>query len=234
MQATYTEDPNDWNPDAVLFIDDRADLDTTVPMDIDTNTNNYFLPGSSADGLDVIISTADHWTGGSGDWATPGNWAAGSAPQATWDAVLANDSSASPLSATVSANSTVRAVKINGTIGTMSVMVDAAATLTATDIVQVGAMGQLDLQGTVEALSVQVADGGAISGGGTVDGSLKNAGDLAPGNSAGTLTVTENFYQAATGTFAMEIGGTTAGTDYDQLAAGALVYLEGALGRHAD
>lgn len=229
VQATYTGDPSDWNPDAVLFIDDRADLDTSAPLDGDTNTNNFFLPGSSTDGLDVILSTADRWIGTSGDWSTSTNWAVGTSPAASWDAVLTNDSSTSTLTATVSSNSTVRAVKINGTTGGMSVVVNSGTTLTSNTIVQVGDRGHLDLQGTVETMSVQIADGALLIGAGTIEGSLRVEGELSPGNSAGVLTVADDFSLADTGVLSMEIGGTIAGTDYDQVAAGNLVYLEGML-----
>lgn len=209
VQATYTGSSSSWNPDAVLFIDDRADLDTASPLDVDTNTNNFFLPGSSTDGLDVILSTSDKWAGGTGNWSTPGNWAAGTAPQASWDAVVSNNSSASPLTATVAANSTIRSLKINGTAGAMSVAVDPGVTLSSKTIVQVGDQGHLDLQGAIDAFSAQVFDGGLLTGDGTVNGSLKNGGNLSPGNSIGTLNVAGSFRQIDSGNLSIEIGAST-------------------------
>jgi hypothetical protein len=62
---------------------------------------------------------------------------------------------------------------------------------------------------------------GIISGSGVLDvgegNTLANAGVVAPGDSAGMLTVTGNYSQATSGTLSIEIGGTTPGTQHDRL-----------------
>ncbi|GAB5518512.1 MAG: hypothetical protein RhofKO_07630 [Rhodothermales bacterium] len=73
---------------------------------------------------------------------------------------------------------------------------------------------------------------GRIEGVGTLDltnlASLNNAGVLAPGLSPGVLSVT-GPYDHQTATLEIELGGTTAGTDYDQLAVSGAVSLSGTL-----
>lgn len=66
--------------------------------------------------------------------------------------------------------------------------------------------------GTGSSLTGQgFTNAGTISGGGIIDVgagyTLANAGLVAPGDSAGTLTVTGNFNQATSGTLAIEVGG---------------------------
>ena len=46
-----------------------------------------------------------------------------------------------------------------------------------------------------------VTNSGTLGGGGTVVGNLSSCGVMAPGNSIGTVTVTGNFTQTASGTF---------------------------------
>jgi hypothetical protein len=61
-------------------------------------------------------------------------------------------------------------------------------------------------------------NGGTLGGNGTVIGAVTNAsGTVAPGSSPGTLTVEGNYTQAAGGTLAEQITGTTPGTQFDQL-----------------
>ncbi len=59
---------------------------------------------------------------------------------------------------------------------------------------------------------------GTVSGNGTITaGTVLNSGVIGPGLSAGMLTISGNYTQTTNGTLAIEIGGTTAGTQYDQL-----------------
>src|SRR5262249_2561516 len=60
---------------------------------------------------------------------------------------------------------------------------------------------------------------GSLSGYGTVQSDLDNAGEVIVGgvNSTGILTVSGKFTQTATGVLTTEIGGLTAGAQYDQL-----------------
>jgi gliding motility-associated-like protein len=91
---------------------------------------------------------------------------------------------------------------VNGALaGTSSVNVDAGATL--------GGTGRI-FSGSTNTLTVQ------------------SGGTLAPGNSAGILTVNGNLQMKSGSTLAIEINGTTAGTDYDQVVVDGVVDISGA------
>lgn len=66
-------------------------------------------------------------------------------------------------------------------------------------------------------LALQLGPAQRLEGGGTVLGNLVSQGRIAPGASAGTLTV-QGSYTQVLGQLDVEIGGPAAGTDYDQLA----------------
>ena len=79
--------------------------------------------------------------------------------------------------------------------------------------------GTLSLtDGTLTAGSGVDIQGGLLTGTGTINASLtNNGGDIRPGGSgAGTLTLNGTYTQNS-GSLTMNLGGTTAGTDYDQL-----------------
>lgn len=100
--------------------------------------------------------------------------------------------------------------------------------------------GSLTVDGSVTGNVVNVLNLGKITGSGTINGQLINSGTVAPGNSQGALTDQGNYRQNSVGTVALgnltgtltvqgdytqnsdglmriEIGGTDAGTSYDQL-----------------
>jgi hypothetical protein len=60
--------------------------------------------------------------------------------------------------------------------------------------------------------------GGTLGGIGTVSGVSNSGGEVMPGTSAGRLTMAGDFAQSNGGTLVIEIGGTAAGTEHDQLA----------------
>jgi hypothetical protein len=63
-----------------------------------------------------------------------------------------------------------------------------------------------------------VLAGGALTGEGSITGNVNNTGGtVTPGASPGILTISGNYTQGPSGVLDMEIGGTTAGTQYDQL-----------------
>jgi hypothetical protein len=59
--------------------------------------------------------------------------------------------------------------------------------------------------------------GGTLTGWGTINADLVNAGAVDLGSAAGVLTVNGNYTQTATGTLTLEVGGVAAGTLFDQL-----------------
>ena len=79
--------------------------------------------------------------------------------------------------------------------------------------------------------TLAIADGGQVAvgglttiysklqGNGSFTGDIQNYGTVAPGNSAGRLTINGNYTPGASafGTIQIELGGTVPGTTYDQL-----------------
>jgi hypothetical protein len=73
-------------------------------------------------------------------------------------------------------------------------------------------------------------NGGSLVGSGTITGSVRNNGaTFAPGFSPGKIMVNGNYAQTATGILNLEIGGTTPGTQYDQLVVSGNAALGGTL-----
>jgi hypothetical protein len=97
-------------------------------------------------------------------------------------------------------------VRVAANAGTLSV---ATGTL-STGVAMTQTAGSIALAGTLD-LTTLTLDGGTLTGGGTVDGTLVNtAGHVAPGNSPGTLTVTGAFTQGDGGVLDVEVAGATA------------------------
>lgn len=93
--------------------------------------------------------------------------------------------------------------------GTMTLTISNSYTGTTTI-----ADGTLIVNGGVTG-SVTTVSGGTLSGSGAIGTLNLNSGILAPGTSPGILSAGNTTFNG--GTFALEIGGTTAGTGYDQL-----------------
>ncbi|MBI2297123.1 MAG: hypothetical protein HYU76_14055 [Betaproteobacteria bacterium] len=115
------------------------------------------------------------------------------------------------------------------TIATGAAMVAQGGTLNA-------AGGTIDVSGifqagggTVMAGAINVQPGGTLTGAGAVTGNINNAGTVAPGASPGTLTINGNYTQGPGGMLAIEIGGTAASTQYDQLLVNGNATLDGTL-----
>jgi len=85
------------------------------------------------------------------------------------------------------------------------------------------------LGGDFESTGPLVLQGATLSGTGTVDGDLNNAGIVAPGESPGKITVTGDYTQTSVGSLEIEIGGTTPETEYDVLMVGGSAALDGTL-----
>ncbi len=77
--------------------------------------------------------------------------------------------------------------------------------------------------------TVTIDDSGSLGGSGTVTADVSNSGRVSPGNSPGILTVNGTYRQTATGALNLEIGGATAGSQYEQLNVSAAATLGGTL-----
>jgi hypothetical protein len=71
--------------------------------------------------------------------------------------------------------------------------------------------------------------GGTLTGPGTINADLTNAGEVDPGGAPGILTVRGNYTQTATGVLGLRVGGTTPGTQFDQLNVSGGAALDGTL-----
>ncbi len=73
--------------------------------------------------------------------------------------------------------------------------------------------------GTVTGGTVHLLPGSNLSGDSTIQADVENAGVITPGdNGIGVLTIDGSLSQYADGTLNVQLAGTTAGTQYDQLA----------------
>jgi Tol biopolymer transport system component len=137
-----------------------------------------------------------HWNTGSGNWATDASWNNGFAPDEVMQTVI-------DLPATVSisgaANHQAFSLQIGGGAGASVLELQSAAELTVSNGATVAANGTLQGSGGI-AGRVTVLAGGRV----------------APGTSAGTLNVDELELKSGA-TLEIEIGGTTPGTQYDQV-----------------
>ena len=77
--------------------------------------------------------------------------------------------------------------------------------------------GSTTVNGTLGPAGGLTLNGGTLNGAGTIQGDVTNAGQLTPGNKPGILTITGNYTQTSAGVLNIAIGGTTAGTGFDQL-----------------
>jgi hypothetical protein len=90
--------------------------------------------------------------------------------------------------------------------------------------------GQTVLNGGKLAFS-QVAQllGGTLTGTGTITGSLSNNAAIGTGASPGLLTISGNYSEGPNAHLAIKLGGTLAGTNYDQLSVSGSAALAGTL-----
>jgi hypothetical protein len=73
--------------------------------------------------------------------------------------------------------------------------------------------------------------GGTLSGTGTINANVTNSGQVNPGGdgTAGILTINGSYTQTDSGVLSIDLGGTTVGSQYDQLKVNGAVFLGGTL-----
>jgi hypothetical protein len=118
----------------------------------------------------------------------------------------------------------------SGTIDVQSGELNFAADLVQTAGSTVIASGATLAAGSFAGGSMHL-NGGTLSGSGTLSGGLINNATVTPGgvSAAGVLTVTGNYTQGAGAILAINVAGTTPGTQYSQLAVGGTATLAGTL-----
>ena len=65
--------------------------------------------------------------------------------------------------------------------------------------------------------TLNLESGDSLIGSGTLAADLVNAGTVSPGNSAGIISIDGDYTQTANGVLEIQLGGTTPGTEHDQL-----------------
>jgi filamentous hemagglutinin family protein len=99
---------------------------------------------------------------------------------------------------------------------------------TAVSPINITSAGILNLSGgAVSTPTLNVA--GLLKGAGTITGNVNNTGTVAPGASPGSINIVGNYTQTSTGTLQIELGGTAAGSSFDQLTVSGNAALDGAL-----
>lgn len=123
----------------------------------------------------------------------------------------------------------IHTIGFGGTVTADSITIETNSTVTEASGVNVD-ISDIILQGgeyIVDAYTI--ASGDSFSGTGTIQSNLTNAGTVSPGHSPGTITVNGDYTQEASGTLAIELGGTIPDTEHDQLVVTGAVTLGGTL-----
>jgi hypothetical protein len=201
--------------------------------------------GGGGESAGVYISdpvTSQHnWvsTAASGAWTTgaDANWSAGT-PGTLGIANVRNAAGAGNQEVVVR-GATAWEVNVSGAVGremTLQVLGNKLTTFAGVNIEQFGSIqiqgGVIDAQ-YVEILGGTLTGNGSImTGSGPIDGQVENRnGVVAPGVGvgAGTLSITGRFANGHDGSLNIELGGLTAGTQYDRLLVDGVATLDGTL-----
>lgn len=185
------------------------------------------------------ITAEKNWTtsAASGTFATGGNWNGGVAPTNLGIANVRHVAGGNQ-TAVVAANANVWELNVSGSASqTMTVQVNSGVTLTTFSGINIETGGVVALQnGTLDAQFVEIIGGtlrgtGHVNtGSGPIPGQVENrGGTVEPGNGVGTLQIDGRFASDSEGTLKIELGGRTAGTQYDQLLVDGGVALAGKL-----
>lgn len=128
-------------------------------------------------------------------------------------------------------NVTGNQVALNTFVSNSNFTLGSGQTLTAAEGITNNANGSFTVGAgaTVAAGGLGLVNYGLLGGTGTVVGNIISSGNVGPGNSPGTLSITGNYTQSASGTFTAEIGGLLAGTQYDVLNVSGTAFLDGLL-----
>jgi hypothetical protein len=162
------------------------------------------------------------YTPGSGQLNNAGSYAKqGSAGTSTWVVPLNNMGSLSIQAGSLQLNST--------STNSGTVTVSSGTTLGVGSYYQTGGATILNA-GTINGGSLSI-NAGSLTGTGTINSSVSNGGQVIPGGTgaAGILTMNGNYTQTTTGALNIELGGTTAGSQFDQLAVSGTALLAGTM-----
>jgi hypothetical protein len=174
------------------------------------------------------VTNQKNWSAAtaSGTWETAANWSGVAVPD-TLSITNVRHVSGGDQTAVLGTNTTVWELNVSGGSAgeMMTVQVQNNVTLTTFSGINIEPGGAVELRGGrldtqyVEVLGGELRGAGSIvTGSGPIPGQLENRGGLvAPGNGIGTLSLDGRFANGTDGTLEFELGGTTPGTQYDQL-----------------
>ena len=240
-------------PVIVLDVADPANSANIVPGIVGTNLlagRNLVidpvpsLGSGSAPSLYISdpVTTQVNWasTAPSGDWAMGSNWSGSSTPGSLGIANVRNVAAAGNQEANLSVQTTIWEANVSGAAGKeMKLRIASGGKLTTFAGVNIEEHGTLQLDGGsldaqyVEILGGTLAGNGSImTGSGPIDGQVENRnGVVAPGVGvgAGTLAIVGRFANGHNGALNIELGGLTAGTQYDRLLIDGVATLDGTL-----
>ncbi len=111
-----------------------------------------------------------------------------------------------------------------------TVVVDAGSQLVRTHTTPyTQTAGTTEVNGSMSANNGVAIAGGVLKGIGEVTANVQNDDRTEPGSSPGTLTITGNYTQGASGTLSIELGGFMADSEHDLLDVSATATLDGTL-----
>jgi len=114
--------------------------------------------------------------------------------------------------------------------GTVDINGGTALNVTGTGLKFTQTAGTTTVDGTLTANGGITFSGGSASGSGTITGKVTSSGTITPGDSStGILTDKGAYTQNSAGVLDINIGGTTAGTQFDRLTISGAASLNGAL-----
>lgn len=239
-------------PIVVLDVPDPSNTSNIVPGIVGTNLlagRNLVIdpnPALGGGGVGPSLYISDpvtnqaNWTGTAANdaWSAAANWS-GSAVPGTLSIANVRHVAGGNQTAGLAASSQVWELNVSGGNGgqSMTVAIESGATLTTFSGANIETGGVVELRGgALDAQFVEVF-GGTLRGSGTVHtgsgpipGQVENrGGTVAPGAGIGTLTIDGRFATSSDATLQFELGGTMAGTQYDQLVVDGAAALAGTL-----
>jgi hypothetical protein len=185
------------------------------------------------------VTSPFNWvtTSSSADWSDGAHWDAVGPPDQLGVANL-NQVTGTTQEVVLSADVTVWELNVAGTgSGTMTLRIDEGDTLTTFSGVNIKTGGEIKLAGgTIDTQFIDMrggilgGSGTILTGSGPIAGQVENLdGRVEPGDGVGTLNIEGRYANTVSGVLAIEIGGTTPGTEFDQLIIDGDVSLAGTL-----
>jgi len=156
-----------------------------------------------------IYTPTLHWRAtGASTWSNSANWTLGITPASVHDVVI--DPSSALTVTGPSTSTSVNSLQVGGGAGAAVLDLQNSATLTV-------------------AAGLNIAANGSISGNGSIGGNVTNSGLFSPGEPLGSIHVTGDLLENASGVMKLEIGGLVGGSSYDKIAITGTMTLGGAL-----